>query len=186
MEKKLRVFDLSRSSSASSSPTDPYGSSSSPSSTSPSYEIGPGVHNGTIKSIVWGTDRNILVTAADDKKIRWWDLRSRSPIGEYGLDGLVGSCELDSHASEGSNGGGVLSVAAGKSVYFFDGLQPGQLIKSVRTPYEVASVALHGEQRKFVTGSSGDTWVRVWDFGEERELGTSASRRCLLLRYHEC
>lgn len=64
MEKKLRIFDLSQ------------GGDSAP-----SYEIGAGVHTGTIKSIVWTADPNILITAAEDKKIRWWDLRTQSMIG---------------------------------------------------------------------------------------------------------
>ncbi|TKA78445.1 hypothetical protein B0A49_01132 [Cryomyces minteri] len=174
-EKKLRIFDLSRGS-ATSSPAD----GQETADTTPSYEIGPGVHNGTIKSIVWGTDLNILVTAADDKKIRWWDLRSRSPITEYTVDGLIGSCELNAYTPENVDGSGsaglsragVLSVAAGKSVYFFDNAAPGRVIKSVKTAQEVASVALHGEQRKFVTGGSGDTWVRVYDFDTEKELET--------------
>lgn len=175
-EKKLRIFDLSRSSgsgsnSASSSPTTPDGMngniSMNPVNT-PSYEIGPGVHGGAIKSIVWGTDLNILITASDDKNIRWWDLRSRSPIASHTLDGLVGSCELNSLSFAPLDP--VLSVAAGKSAYFFSGTQPGQLLKTVKTPYDIASVALHAEQRKFVTGGSGDTWVRVYDFDEETEL----------------
>lgn len=175
-EKKLRIFDLSRSSgsgsnSASSSPTTPDGMSGNtpinPVNT-PSYEIGPGVHGGAIKSIVWGTDLNILITASDDKNIRWWDLRSRSPIASHTLDGLVGSCELNSLSSAPMDP--VLSVAAGKSAYFFSGTQPGQLLKTVKTPYDIASVALHAEQRQFVTGGSGDTWVRVYDFDEEAEL----------------
>lgn len=175
-EKKLRIFDLSRSSgsgsnSASSSPTTPDGmngnTSMNPVNT-PSYEIGPGVHGGVIKSIVWGTDLNILITASDDKNIRWWDLRSRSPIASHTLDGLVGSCELNSLSSAPLDP--VLSVAAGQSAYFFSGTQPGQLLKTVKTPYDIASVALHAEQRKFVTGGSGDTWVRVYDFDEETEL----------------
>jgi WD40 repeat protein len=182
MEKKLRIFDLSRSSgSASSSPTNPTengasalnGSSSSSPSTNapaPSYEIGPGIHGGTIRSIVWAQDQHIIITAAEDKKIRWWDLRTRGTIGEYLVDGVVGTCELDTAgSSDGSPG--VLSVAAGKNVYFFDGAQPASLIKHIKMPHETASVALHSGQRKFVTGSSGDTWVRVWDFDEEKELG---------------
>ncbi|KAF2179404.1 serine/threonine kinase receptor associated protein-like protein [Zopfia rhizophila CBS 207.26] len=166
MEKKLRVFDLSRSSSTSSSPTDASSSSAPP----PSYEIGAGTHGGTIKSIVWGSDRNILITAAEDKKIRWWDLRTQSSIGEYAVEGVVGTCELDNTSADG-----VLSVAAGNSVYFFNSMSPASLIKSVKTPYEIASVALHSGQRKFVTGGSNqnDTWVRVWDFDEEKELETN-------------
>jgi len=149
----------------------------------PSYEIGPGVYSGTIKSIVWGADLNVLVTASDDRMVRWWDLRSRSPIAQHDLDGPVGSCELNALPSSdgsGNNGGsggggggsagGVLSVAAGNSAYFFDGLDPGRLVKRIKTPYEIASVALHGGQRRFVTGGSADTWVRVYDFDEEKQL----------------
>ncbi|KAF2197227.1 WD40 repeat-like protein [Delitschia confertaspora ATCC 74209] len=167
LEKKLRIFDLSRSSSTS-SPVDGTSSSTSPPATS--FEIGPGVHTGAIKSIVWGSDRNILITASEDKKIRWWDLRTQRTIGEFGVEGVLGTCELDNTSADG-----VLSVAAGKSVYFFDAARPGGLIKSVKTPYEVASVALHSGQRRFVTGGSSqsDTWVRVWDFDAEKELETN-------------
>ncbi|ORX95048.1 serine/threonine kinase receptor associated protein-like protein [Clohesyomyces aquaticus] len=165
MEKKLRIFDLSRSTGSSSSPTD--GSSSA---TPPSYEIGAGVHGGTIKSIVWAADPSVLITASEDKKIRWWDLRTQSTIGEYTVDGVVGTCELDNTSTDG-----VLSVAAGKTAYFFDSKSPGTLIKSVKTSYDIASVALHSGQRRFVTGGSSqnDTWVRVWDFDEEKELETN-------------
>jgi serine-threonine kinase receptor-associated protein len=153
MEKKLRIYDLSR------------GDSSS-------YEIGAGVHGGTIKSIVWTSDANVVITAADDKKLRWWDLRQQATIGEYAVEGVVGTCELDNTSSDPNS---VLSVAAGNSVYFFNSLSPGSLIKSIKTPYEIASVALHAGQRRFVTGGSSqsDTWARVWDFDEEKELETN-------------
>ncbi|KAK7192124.1 hypothetical protein DPSP01_009785 [Paraphaeosphaeria sporulosa] len=149
-EKKMRIFDLNN-------PSQP-------------YEIGGGVHGDTIKSIVWTADPSILVTASEDKKIRWWDLRTQSTIGEYAVEGPVGTCELDNTTSDG-----VLSVAAGNSVYFFNGNSPASLIKSIKTPYELASVALHSGQRRFVTGGSNqnDTWVRVWDFDAETELETN-------------
>ncbi|KAL9641309.1 MAG: hypothetical protein Q9204_000103 [Flavoplaca sp. TL-2023a] len=165
-EKKLRIFDLSRStssSSASSSPTSPNGSASPP--PAPSYEIGPGVHAGHIKSVIWSTDNNVLITAADDKMIRWWDLRARSCAAKFELEGMVGTCELDSSSSNPS-----LSVAAGKSAYFFSGTQPGQLLKKFTTAKDIAAVAFHAEQRKVVTGGTGDTWVRVYDFDSEAEL----------------
>ena len=122
------------------------------------------MHEGTIKSIVWGHDPNILITACDDKQIRWWDLRTRSPISTYALDGPIGTCELNSLFTP------TLSIAAGKSVYFFAGNQPGQLLKMVKTPHEVASVALHADGGRFITGGGGDTWVRVYDIDEEKEL----------------
>lgn len=175
-EKKLRIYDLSRATST--SPASPNGTngtangtSSSTDSTAPSYEIGPGIHGGTIKSIVWGADPNLLVTAADDKKIRWWDLRSRSVVGEYELEGVVGSCEMNGGSSDFGNG--VLSVAAGKSVYFFDGLGSRRLLKTIKTPHEIASVAFHSEKRQFVVGGSGDTWVRMYSYDEGKELEVS-------------
>lgn len=176
-EKKLRIFDLSRS-----SPTSPSGlpdgigngtNGATFAALPPSYEIGPGSHQGTIKSIVWGSDPNILVTAADDKKIRWWDLRTRAVISEFEVDGVVGSCELSSLAHDSSNA--VLSIAAGKSVYFFDGLASRRLLKTVKTNQDVISVALHAESRRFVTGGTSDTWVRVYDYDEGTELGRRSS-----------
>ena len=171
-EKKLRIFDLNRSSSSSrsASPTSPVASNgnttSNISAPTPGHEIGPGVHTGIIKSIAWGSDPAILITACDDKKIRWWDLRVRSPITSYDLDGGLGTCELNDFA---------LSVAAGKTAYFFSPTVPGQLLRDpVKTPYEIASVAVHGEKRKFVTGGSiNNTWVRVYDLDTEQELDTN-------------
>ncbi|KAK2750415.1 hypothetical protein FQN57_003895 [Myotisia sp. PD_48] len=176
MEKKLRIFDLSRTqSSSTSSPTSPSGSNaangtnSANSSAATSYEIGPGVHEGTIKSIIWCHDYNILVTAADDRKVRWWDLRSRHPCAEYSVDGLIGSCELNA-ISTVANDPGILSVAAGKSAYFFDPIQPGRLLKKSHFNYELASVAVNNRTSRFVTGTTNDTWARVYDLETDEEL----------------
>lgn len=160
MEKKLRIFDLSR-----------VGSGVGANGTNgtgpevPSYEIGEWVHQGSIKSIIWTRDPNVLITACDDKKVRWWDLRSRSCIAMYEVEGTIGSCELSTSSSEGT-----LSVASGKTAYFFSSTQPGQLIRSVTLDREVASVALNGEHGRFVTGSPSDTYIRVWDFESEGEI----------------
>jgi serine-threonine kinase receptor-associated protein len=147
-----------------------------------SYEIGPGVHGGTIKSIVWNQDYNIVTTAAEDRKIRWWDLRSRHPVLEYAVEGAIGSCELNSLATR-PNDSGILTVAAGKSVYLFDGLQPGRLLKKVDFGYEVASAAVNSESGRLVTGSANDTWARVYDLNTNEELGMFLSFHALFQRY---
>ncbi|KAK5123730.1 hypothetical protein LTR85_002366 [Meristemomyces frigidus] len=167
MEKKLRVYDLSRASNgtAANGVSSPNGAASMP-----SYEIGDGEHQGAIKSIVWSRDPNILTTAADDKKIRWWDLRSRSCIASHDIEGLPTSCELNGGLAGSTDS--TVTVAAGKNIYFFDGGRPGQLVKHIKTGREVASVALNGAAKRFVTGSPGDTWVHVWDFDTEQELET--------------
>jgi serine-threonine kinase receptor-associated protein len=144
-----------------------------------SYEIGAGVHGGTIKSIVWNQDYNVVTTAAEDRKIRWWDLRSRDPIVEYGVDGTIGSCELNSLATR-PNDAGILTVAAGKSVYLFDGVQPGRLLKKVDYDYDVASAAVNSESARLVTGSANDTWARVYDLNTDEELGMFCYLGCCL------
>ncbi|EME45843.1 hypothetical protein DOTSEDRAFT_71516 [Dothistroma septosporum NZE10] len=172
MEKKLRIFDLSRtvqtpvSTPGGSTTAGLNGSAEAP----PSFEIGSGEHQGAIKSIVWSRDPNTVITAADDKKIRWYDLRARSSIASHDIEGLPGSCELNTGLPGHQEG--IVSVAAGKNIYFFDGGSPGQLIKHIQTEREVASVALNGEAKRFVTGSPNDTWVHVWDFESEQELET--------------
>ncbi|KAK2801985.1 hypothetical protein FQN50_007543 [Emmonsiellopsis sp. PD_5] len=173
MEKKLRIFDLTTSNA--SSPISPFGSSAangtSAAAAAPttSYEIGPGIHQGTIKSIIWNQDYNIITTACEDRKIRWWDLRSRHPFVEHAVDGTIGSCELNT-LSTNPNDPGILSVASGKSAYFFDGANPGRLLKKVDFKYEVASVAVNSHSGRFVTGSVGDTWARVYSLDTDEEL----------------
>jgi serine-threonine kinase receptor-associated protein len=160
MEKKLRVYDLNQSTN---------GASNVENSTAPSFEIGPGEHEGTIRSVIWTPDPNVLVTGSEDKKIRWWDMRARSSITSFTVDGTLGTCEMDAIGIK--DGSATLSVAAGKSVYFFDSDKPGELIKKVETKYDIASVSVNGKSGKFVTGSPSDTWVRVWDFETGTETG---------------
>lgn len=168
MEKKLRVFDLSRS--ANGHATNGMNGASNGTETPPCFEIGPGEHQGAIKSIIWTRDPNIMLTAAEDKQIRWYDLRSRSSIASHEIAAPPTSCELNTGTA--TQPGGLVSVAAGKNIYLFSGSSPGQLLKQIPTEREIASVAVNGQAGRFVTGSPSDTWVHVWDLEAERELET--------------
>lgn len=175
MEKKLRVFDITKISSPESNGTASPGEVShtngvNGAAEASSYEIGANVHQAAIKSIIWSRDPNMLTSAADDKVIRWWDLRARSVVATYTIAAPIGSCELNSGLN--SDPAGTISVAAGKDIYFFSGAEPGRLIKNIKTDRDVASVALNGDAKRFVTGSPNDTWVHMWDFETEQELET--------------
>lgn len=164
------IHELARSGSSSnsnsSSPNSPTFNAHQNSAQPPTgYEIGAGAHKGAIKSVIWGSDLNILVTASEDKQIRWFDIRARQIIASHELSGPIGSCELNPAMT-------TLAIASGKKVSFFSGSVPGQLIKSFTFPTDIASVAVHEGEGKFVTGGNGDTWVRVWDLNsdEPKEL----------------
>ncbi|KAI1623125.1 translation initiation factor eIF-3 subunit 2 [Exophiala viscosa] len=167
-DKRLKIFDLTRGGSAApqaqstSSPT-------TPSATGEGLEIGADVHGGTIKSIVWNVDYNILTTACEDKTIRWWDLRSQRMITSVKTERDIGSCELSTNKS-GDTDPGIISVAAGHSCLFFAAGRPGQLIKQINFDHDIASAAVNTSSGRFVTGGGKDTWVRVWDFEQEKEL----------------
>ncbi|MCJ1290383.1 hypothetical protein MMC34_001919 [Xylographa carneopallida] len=168
-EKKLRIWDMNRTesqpSSNSSSPTISLENSGGPSLSH--SEMGSGAFGGVIKSIVWGADYNLVITASDDKAVRWWDLRSRTPITKADLEGELGTCEMNTTPSSYKS---VLSVASGKNAYFFEGQTPGQLLKKVTTQHDIASLAFNLDERKFVVGGKNDTYVRVYDFDQEKEL----------------
>lgn len=169
-DKTLKIFDLSRGGSAASLDQTNGTSPTVPSTTSEGHEIGAGQHGGSIKSIVWNVDYNVLTTACEDKMIRWWDLRTQRMITSVKTGRDITSCELSTNKAE-DNDPGILSVAAGQSCFFFDAGRPGELIKQVNFDHEVASVAINPTTGRFVTGGGKDTWVRVWDFAQEKELG---------------
>lgn len=195
MEKILRIFDLSKAHTPQATNGDTTTNGATDKTMIPAssaFEIGPGIHRGTIKAIVWTNDANILVTVADDKMIRWWDLRTREVIQEQAVQGEIGSCEFTNVKPQPNDIGGghpVLTIAAGKTVYFYGGEDARRLIKSVPLPYEVASVALHPTQRKYVTGGlSGNTWARVYNYDTDQELGMflSLKFRALQTNFHRC
>jgi serine-threonine kinase receptor-associated protein len=170
MEKKLRVFDL----------TELAASNSETPVTIPAsagFEIGEGVHTGSIKFICWTQDPNVVVTASD-KTIRWLDLPSRACIHHEVLDGDIKSCEMVSlspeHSSPDDIGGGkpVLAVSAGKTVYFWGGDRAMDELKRIPLPYTIASVALDVKGRKLVVGEEPGTWAKVLRYDDGVELDT--------------
>ncbi|MCJ1251413.1 hypothetical protein MMC30_008646 [Trapelia coarctata] len=170
-DRKLQIFDISHYSALGSaaSPTDEATAGSS--ATDGSYEIGAGVHSGALRSVIWGPDFNIIISATEDSVIRWWDLRQRTPITSATLQGALGTCELNISPTASIINKPVISIAAGKTAYFFDANAPGTLLNKVETPHEIASVALQPDEEKFVVGGSKDTYVRVYNLqGEELEL----------------
>ncbi|CAK7275364.1 hypothetical protein SEPCBS57363_006643 [Sporothrix epigloea] len=174
-EKKLRIFDLAECHHQKNA------SSDSPVETvvleaATAFEIGAGVHKDSIKFIVWTNVPTTLVTASGNT-LRWFDIPSVSCFRQEVLDGEIKSCEVVALAAGHSDpkdiGGGkpVLAVAAGKSVYFWDGDQFDNKFKSFELSHGVASVGLDLRGRKFAVGEEPGTWVRVYSWDDGSEIG---------------
>lgn len=170
MEKKLRIFDLTEL---------PPAVAGVPTviPASAGFEIGEGVHKGSIKFICWTQDPNVIVTASD-QTVRWLDLPSRACIRQEVLDGEIKSCEMVSVAPEfaapSDIGGGnpVLAVSAGKTVRFWGGDRAMEDLKRITLPYSIASVALDVKGRKLVVGEEPGTWAKVIRYDDEIEVDT--------------
>ncbi|CAG8481044.1 17329_t:CDS:2 [Dentiscutata heterogama] len=141
-EKKLRIFDLNKPDTAT---------------------VEAEGHESTIKSVIWDGDRNVVLSAGDDKEIRVWDLRSFGQINTFKTDQPITSMEL-------SADGKYITSTAGKVVYFLDA-STYQVFKSIQTAYDVSSVSLHPDNKRFVAGGSSDLCVRIYDFESGKELG---------------
>lgn len=149
-EKKLRLFDLQR----------------------PDKEEllgGERAHEGTIKSAVWhrGGVEDTVVSAGEDKVVRWWDTRSLSLTHSMTFDNPISSMERST-----SPFGELLNITTGKDVLFIDAATR-QIRKQHTLNIPVSSASLHPTLAdRFVAGSSSDGWVRIFDFesGQEREL----------------
>ncbi|KAK4454721.1 WD domain-protein [Podospora aff. communis PSN243] len=175
-EKKLRIFDLHEQKPLS-SPTSTNQSVTTPVTieTSRAFEIGEGAHKDAIKFIVWAKDPNVIITASGDT-LRWFDLPTRQCIREAKLEGEIKSCELvylaPAFSSPTDIGGGlpVLSVAAGKTAYFWGGPRAEDELKRMTLPHGIASVGLDLKGRKIVVGEDPGTWARVYSWEDGREI----------------
>ncbi|KAF8232379.1 WD40 repeat-like protein [Tricholoma matsutake] len=147
-EKKVRIFDLNRP------------------DVEPDFlcDSGPFSHDGTVKSVIWIGD-HIGVTAGEDGKIKWWDLRTRTLSTTLTFPSSITSMEWSSQTQR-------LVVTSGNTVAFIPESPTIQATHSLILPYSPSSASIHPIlQDRFVTGNLGDEWVRVHGMdGEEREV----------------
>ncbi|KAJ0406623.1 hypothetical protein ATCC90586_006123 [Pythium insidiosum] len=130
-----------------------------------------------IRKVVVLSDR-LAVTGEVDGTITVWNLDSSEKVTEFKVDAGVMDIEA-------SRNGSVLTVAAGKKVYFFDAAANFAPMRSFEMPISFAEeggASLHPRDDKFIAGGS-DTWVRVFNFASgallETHKGHHGPVRCL-------
>lgn len=121
-DKKVRVFNLNR-------PDD-----------SGDCLVG---HSSAVKKALFIDDKKV-VSAADDKTVRFWDLTSLSEIKKLELETQPSSLEL-------SQNGDTLVITHGHSVSFWN-FNNFEKLKEYNVPTQVNSASLHPDQSVFVCG----------------------------------
>jgi len=121
-------------------------------------------HDGTIKSVVWIGD-HVGITAGEDGKIKWWDMRTNNLTTTLNFPNPITSMEWSPQTQR-------LAVTSGKTVSFIPGIPGNQPVHSLALSYSPSSASIHPTlQDRFVTGNLGDEWVRVHGMdGEERDV----------------
>lgn len=155
-EKKLRVFDLQK----------------------PEEAVVEFTTDDFIRKVSCISETQI-VTGESKGKLSVWDVRAQSKVLDIQLQGG------DVMDMETSRNGSILTVAAGKHVYFYDTADSYKLLSSFEMPIsfkEEGGVSLHPTQPLFIAGGS-DTWVRVFNFETGKEVechkGHHGPVRCL-------
>jgi len=148
-DKKVRVFNLQN-----------IGDTTSLFTLDP-YITLPG-HKATIKKILW-LDDNTLLTASDDKTIKKWDISD--DVGR-----MTHERTFDDQVTDISLTGDILTVVAGKSVFFFSGDVSQMPYKQYTLPTKVNSAHLHQNKDCFVAGGEDlKIYKQNFETGEEIE-----------------
>jgi len=122
-------------------------------------------HTSGIRQVLFATDDDsMLISGADDKTLRSWDARSGEETRKIELGVTVGGLEL---ARVGDRKG-VLTVAAGRKVMFFDAKSLDK-IKEVDIPCPVNSASLHPDRKIFVCGGD-DFKLYKYDYESGAEI----------------
>ena len=127
-------------------------------------------------------DEQVVLAACSDGGIRFWDIESCSSGGSKILRTLHVDAEVrDMELSVLFSGRRVLTVAAGKTVSFFDLAGECPLLHAHPMPVhfrDEGGASLHPSGQKFIAGGS-DLWVRVFDFSTGKQLECHKVRRVI-------
>lgn len=140
-EKKLRIFDLGKPDS------------------DPVMMEG---HEQAISYMALNPDPNLVVSCANEKNARVWDLRSEKTVKTLETSAPVTCLTVSNDCS-------TYTTSSGSEVTMWNSTTL-EKIKSFTLPRVVDCVAYHPAMKKFATGSDSELWVRAYDFESGDEV----------------
>ncbi|SCV66925.1 BQ2448_5571 [Microbotryum intermedium] len=181
-ENKLRLWDLTRSSSSASSSSETTEDLISPTQEGACIQFKDrsleSAHEGTIKTVLFDDEaRQVVVSMGEDQKVKWWDIRTLSCIHTLSLPNPITSL---SHATPlgAFSSSPQLALTTTKGLHLYSLSNPlvhpePEVTHSLSYTPSTASVHPNTDKPLFVTGSTTDNWIHVHDLstGEEKELG---------------
>ena len=133
-------------------------------------------HTSGIKQVLFNTDERKLISCADDKTLRFWDITSGQEIKKYDLTSPVGGIELSKDQD-------ILTVAHGQTVSFFNA-ETFEKIKDVSIPSTVFTASLLYGRRIFVCGGD-DFKLYKYNYDSGTEIGKNINIFLNFYVYHE-
>lgn len=118
-------------------------------------------HNSSIKNALFTEDHKKIISIADDKTLRLWDVQNKSEIRKLELASVVNDIELSTDAT-------VLSIAFGNKVAFVDPYK-FEIIKQFELASSINTVSLHPSKNVFVCGGD-DFKIYKCDYSSGLEL----------------
>ncbi|XP_002732021.1 serine-threonine kinase receptor-associated protein-like [Saccoglossus kowalevskii] len=118
-------------------------------------------HTSSIRDALWCQKGKTIISAAEDKTVRMWDVASNREIMKIDLDSSNLNLDIN-------NDGSILVITHGKSISFYktDSLEK---LKSYEAPTPVYSASLHPEKLCFVAGGE-DFKIYKFDYETGQEL----------------
>lgn len=119
-------------------------------------------HSSSIRHVLFANNSQIVISASEDKTIRFWDKNSKQEIKKLDFNSIPISIELSRDSK-------LLSICYGNYVMFWD-MESMNLIKEFKIPTQVLSSTLHPDKSVFVCGGE-DFKMYKYDFNNGNELG---------------
>ena len=119
-------------------------------------------HSSSIRHVLFANNSKTLISASEDKTIRFWDQNSKQEIKKLDFNSIPISIELSKDSK-------LLSICYGSYVMFWD-MESMNMIKEFKVPTQVLSSTLHPDKSVFVCGGE-DFKMYKYDFHNGNEIG---------------